>query len=882
MRFSNYFLYFFIQFLLWLRYSVAKIGLKDVQKRGKEGILFLPSHPSLIDTVILMTTLFPRYNPKIVADQNSVDYPIIGKLAKRFGAVTMPTVTKNGPGEWEKIDEVLNSCADGLKRGENWVLYPAGHILTDNYEKVGGNSAVKRILDKVPTARVVLVRTRGIWGSSLSVAFTGKYPKVSEVAKKSVKDIFKSLIFFLPRRKVTMEFVEAADFPRTEEKMIINRYIEAFYNQAPLPQNTYYSYSIFGSRKPKTRPEPLSYDKIPLDLKRVSDETRHAVYVKLTELSGISSIDDEMNLAADLGLDSLLRAELISWMADTFSVQQTNPDSLYRVGELLLAASGEAIADNEHVTKKAMPDAWKISKIKHNTNSVENLHDPTISAAFLRMAKKYPHHPIMADHSLKVMTYKQIVLYIMSFMPTIKKREGKYIGVMLPASIPSVILLFSVIFSGKIPVMINWTQGARNLKYACDLLNISTIFTSKALLNNLAEQKTDLSSIEDKLLNLEDVRDNMPTKDKLLALVRSNLSWGSLKRAKIEETAVVLFTSGSESNPKAVPLTHKNLMNNVTTVLSRVAIRTDDSMMSFLPPFHSFGLTANILITILTGTKALFYPAPTEAVAIAKLIQTWKITTLIGTPTFLRGIAGASSGDMLSTLRVVVSGAESCSLEVLDSYARLAPNASVIEGYGITETSPIVSVSALGKNKQGSVGDILSSFKFKVVSVNDLTQEVKTGEQGILLLSGESVFGGYLGDARDPFIEFDGEKMYNTGDIVSVDAENYLTIHGRLKRFVKIGGEMISLPLIESTLTEAFTREGDALSIAVIAKEDVDNRPEIILFTTIADLTREQANNALKSAHLSPLHNIRQVKVIAEIPVLGTGKTDFQNLILQS
>ena len=842
----------------------------------------MPTHPSLIDTVILMTTLYPRYNTKIVADQNSVDYPIIGKLARRFGAVTMPTVTKNGPGEWEKIEEVLNRCADGLTRGENWVLYPAGHILTENYEKVGGNSAVKRILEKAPTARVVLVRTRGIWGSSLSVAFTGKYPKVSEVAKKSVRHIFKALIFFLPRRRVTMEFVEPTDFPRAEEKMVINRYIEAFYNQAPLPQNTYYSYSIFGTRKPEVRPEPLSYDKVPLDLKKVRDDVRSAVYAKLTELSGISEIDDEMNLAADLGLDSLLRAEIISWMADTFSVQQTNPDSLYRVGELLLAASGEAIADNEHVTKKAAPDAWKVSKIKRHTRSVENIHGKTVATAFLGQAKRNPHHPIMADHSLKVMTYKQIVLYIMSFMPTIKRCEGKYIGIMMPASMPSAILFFSVIFSGKIPVMINWTQGARNLKYACELLNISTIFTSKALLNNLTEQKTDLSSIEDKFLNLEDVRDNMPTKDKLSALIRSNISWRSLRRAKIEDTAVVLFTSGSESNPKAVPLTHKNLMDNVTTVLSRVAIRTDDSMMSFLPPFHSFGLTVNILITLLTGTKSLFYPSPTETAAIAKLIQTWKITLLVGTPTFLRGIAAASSGDMLSTLRIVVSGAESCSIEVLNAYKKLAPNAHIIEGYGITETSPIVSVSALGQNKLGSVGDILSSFTYKVVSVNDLTQEVKRGEQGVLLVSGGSVFGGYLGEARDPFVEFEGKKMYNTGDIVSLDEDNYMTIHGRLKRFVKIGGEMVSLPLIESTLTEAFTKEGDAPSFAVIAKEDDDNRPEIILFTTIAELTRETANNALKNAHLSPLHNIRQVEVIDEIPVLGTGKTDFQSLSLRS
>ena len=277
MKFINFLLYLLITFLLWLRYSVKKINVKKIKKKGRKGILFLPTHPSLIDTVILMTILYPRFTPKIIADQNSVAYPIIGKLAPRFGAITMPTVTKNGVSEWEKIDEVLTKCAEGLKNGENWVLYPSGHILTSHYESIGGNSAVKRILEKAPDARIVIVRTRGIWGSSLSVAFTGKYPNISKIAKRCVVQIFSALVFFLPRRKVTMEFFEPSDFPRSADKMVINHYIEGYFNELPLPNNRYYSYSIFGSRKPEIRPEPVSFDRMPLDLSSVPDDIRDTV-----------------------------------------------------------------------------------------------------------------------------------------------------------------------------------------------------------------------------------------------------------------------------------------------------------------------------------------------------------------------------------------------------------------------------------------------------------------------------------------------------------------------------------------------------------------------------------------------------------------------------
>jgi len=299
-------------------------------------------------------------------------------------------------------------------------------------------------------------------------------------------------------------------------------------------------------------------------------------------------------------------------------------------------------------------------------------------------------------------------------------------------------------------------------------------------------------------------------------------------------------------------------------------------MLGMLPPIHSFGLTVGMLLPLCLGLPVAMHPSPTEATPLARLIDAFRLTLAIGTPTFLGGIARAARGLRLESLRLVVTGAEKCPERTYDTLGRAAPNAVVLEGYGITECSPVVAVNRIETPVRGSVGRVLPSLEYVIVDPEQ-GGAVPPGSTGMLLGRGPSVFGGYLGgEAPDPFVEHAGKLWYRTGDLVSEDG-GVLLFRGRLKRFVKIGGEMISLPAIEEVLNEGFPgpeESGPALAVAA-GPEEVN--PELILFTTLA-LERERVNACLRAAGLSGLHHIRRIVRLEALPLLGTGKVDYRGL----
>jgi len=278
------------------------------------------------------------------------------------------------------------------------------------------------------------------------------------------------------------------------------------------------------------------------------------------------------------------------------------------------------------------------------------------------------------------------------------------------------------------------------------------------------------------------------------------------------------------------------------------------------------------------GLPIVYHANPTEALTLARVMDAYRATIMLGTPTFLGGILRAAPDPaLLSSLRVVVTGAEKCPERTYAALARACPRATVLEGYGITECSPIVAANRMEKPVPGTVGKVLPSLEYALVDP-ETGQPTPVGERGLLLVRGPSVFGGYLGDGvASPFVEHDGKQWYQTGDLLSADADGVLTFRGRLKRFVKIGGEMISLPAIEAALAPHFAATGDeAPTIAVVATAD-ETRPELLLFTT-RSAERAAVNQHIRAAGLSPLHNISDVVRIDEIPLLGNGKTDYRAL----
>ena len=606
----------------------------------------------------------------------------------------------------------------------------------------------------------------------------------------------------------------------------------------------------------------------------VPEATRALVLEHLGEAAGLPVGGPDDHLARDLGLDSLDRTELIVWLEQEFGFPQGNAESLETVADVMLAACGEAVAA-EPAELAPVPAKWLEESAREGRIQVAP--GRTIPEAFLAAARLSPDGPAVADQRSGVRTYRDLIASVHVLRAELSRLPGERLGIMLPASVAAATAYVSTLFAGKTPVMLNWTVGPRSMLHGVELTQAQRVLTSRALVAELASRGVDLSPLAERFVFLEDVAAGVPLWRKLAAAARARLGWRSLEEAPVPQTAAILFTSGSENLPKAVPLTHENILTNCRDVCSHVYLESGTRMIGMLPPFHSFGLTVTTILPLCAGVPVVYHPNPNDAATLARVVRAYGVTMLVSTPTFLGGILRASTAEQLATLRLVVTGAERCPERVYDALAERCPQALVLEGYGVTECSPIISVNVDTDPRRGTIGTVLPSLEHAVVEL-DGGERTGPDRSGMLLVRGPSVFAGYLGgEGESPFVEFEGRQWYRTGDLVTEAGDGVLTFCGRLKRFTKLGGEMISLPAIEAVLIErlAADQEGGP-SIAVEASSQ-DGRPEIVLFTTL-EVDRYTANRHIRRAGLSPLHNIRRVIKLPQLPVLGTGKTDYRAL----
>lgn len=863
-------------FLLSLRYRVRWKGLETIDRNpGPPGILFLPTHPALIDPFILLSRLYQEFHCHVLADEDQVSRPLIHRLARRFGVIRLPDAARHGTPVRDNVRQSLAECARLLAAGENVLLYPAGHILRSRTENLGGNSAVEQILKAVPKARVVLIRTRGLWGSAFSRA-DGAYPDLPYVFRKALKTLLLNGLFFMPRRPVEITVHEPPDFPADGTRTEINAFIETFFNQHA-PPNTHVPYTHWDRHGIRTSPEP-EQRKNPINPARIPDSVNRMVIDKLRELTGRREIAPDRRLSEDLGLDSLARLELTVWIEQEFGFQVANSDMLETVMDACAAASGETLAGRvDHL--KSVPACWFRRHAHHHGNMPRLPDVDTLAAAFLHRAAAHPNAPIVADQNTGVKTYRDLITAILVLKPVFAAMPGRRLGIMLPATPVAGIVYLSALFAGKIPVMFNWTVGERQINYMTDLLKIDKIITSRKLTDKLKSQGIRLGQAEPAFVFLEDISETIPLSAKLRAKIKSYFHRHTLPAPEIDATAVILFTSGSENLPKAVPLSHANILANIRDILAINALRPDDILLGFLPPFHSFGLTLTVILPLLTGVRTAYHPNPTEGATLASLIRHYRASMLPGTPTFLKGILRGARAEDLSSLRMAITGAEKCPEPVYQGLQTKVPDLVILEGYGITECSPVVSVNRPENPVPYSIGPVLDSIEYRIVD-ESLSRECPPGTTGLLLVRGPSIFNGYLHhQGEQPFVEFQGQRYYRTGDLVEQDENGILFFKGRLKRFVKLGGEMISLPAIEEVLSNHFRSESDEGPVLAIESPDEDT-PEVTLYTVL-DISRESVNSVIRQAGLSPLHNIRKVVKIEAIPVLGTGKTDYRTLKTQ-
>lgn len=870
--FLNRLIVFLARVAFRLRYRISVTGLDEIAAKGREKILFLPNHTALIDPVILLTILYKDFAPRSLADEYRTSHPLIRWFSNRFGASPLPSVERYGFAAAEGVRKALAKGIEDLQMSRNLLIYPSGRLKRSYREEIGAASGVETILSAVPDARVVLIRNNGLWGSSFSWAATGRSPDSRTSLKRVIKYLFLNGLFFMPRRIIEIEFFEPKHFPRGAGRLVMNRFLEEFYNAKAWP-NTYVPYFLWEKSKSQERLDPEEV-KIQGDVSAVSKDTARRVVQYIEVMTGTKGIQIGDSLPYDLGLDSLALMEVILWIEEEFGAPEIDPDSLRTVRDVMLAAEGRK-APPASTPLKPLSSRWFETTAANKPLKVEE--GSRITEVFLHQARRNPTKVIIADPLSGEKTYRDIVTAVIALKPHLERLPGNYLGIMLPASVGASIFFLAALFAGKIPVMINFTSGPRDRDYLLDLLEVRLVLTSKAFIDRLEIHGTDMSRMRNRFSFVEDLGKKIGWISRMKAYLMGLLSWSSLETAKVAGTAVILFTSGSESLPKAVPLSHGNILANIRDLPSRVTLRENDVMIGILPPFHSFGLTGTVVLPLCMGLRTVYYPNPNEAAALARLIKFYRVSLLVGTPRFLGNIARAARADELQTLRLAVSGAEKCPDWIYRLLEERRPPIKVLEGYGATECSPIISLNEENDPSPFTIGRIMPSLEHALIDP-ERGGGVDRGRMGLFLVRGPSVFEGYLKyEGPSPFVDYRGKQWYGTGDLIKEDEGGVLTFCGRLKRFIKRGGEMISLPSIESVLESHFlSKSDDRPAIAVESTPGFEN-PELVLFTTSeADLAT--VNRIIRDAGLSSLHHISRIVKLDEIPVLGTGKSDYRML----
>lgn len=487
---------------------------------------------------------------------------------------------------------------------------------------------------------------------------------------------------------------------------------------------------------------------------------------------------------------------------------------------------------------------------------------------FIKVAKKNPSKIAFIDKGTgKNITYSEALIATLILSNKFNKFKEGFLGIMLPTSSGCSLAFLATLMCGKTPVMINYSTGAEdNVKFAQKKCNFKTVITSKKLL-----EKAGCPVLEG-MIFLEDIVNEISNKDKLITALLSKMPakilLNKVYKGDINDTAVILFTSGSEKEPKAVQLSHKNISSNILSFIKIFPLSEKDIMLANLPFFHIFGLTVNLLTPLHFGMTIITYPNPIEYKTIVEIIKKEKPTIMVGTPSFLFGYLKASNTGDFDSLRFVISGADKCPDILREGYLN-KHNIIIYEGYGTTETSPVISVNTPTNNKPGSVGKVIPDVKVKIENY-ETGEECKPNEIGKILVKGNLVMKGYLDDMEQTSLRIRG-GWYDTGDMGYLDEDGFLWHCGRLMRFVKIGGEMVSLVNVESVL-EKYLPQG--VECCVVELPDARKGARIVVATTRAvdekeilkKMSRELPNIALPKSFI----------VLEELPKMGSGKIDFR------
>lgn len=469
----------------------------------------------------------------------------------------------------------------------------------------------------------------------------------------------------------------------------------------------------------------------------------------------------------------------------------------------------------------------------------------------------------------KKISYNRALLAGILLAKYFRRLEKGFVGVMLPTSAGCILTKLGVLMSGRIPVMINYSTGAeQNAIYAQKKCDFKVIITSKKLL-----EKVECAHV-DGMIYLEDIMEGFSGWQKARAALISKLPAAMIKTlvhgGKPDDTAAILFTSGSEKDPKAVQLTHRNIHANVISCSKRFHFVSDDVFLASLPLFHVFGLTTNMWIPLHHGMTLLAYANPLDFKKICDIVREEKATFLVGTPSFFWGYLRKSEPGDFDSLRIMLCGADKCPETLRDAFKE-KHDIILYEGYGATECSPVISANCPEHNKPGSVGKPIDGVQVRIENY-ETGEECGLGEDGRILVKGDSVMKGYFNDFEQTSMHM-RRGWYDTGDMGNIDEEGYLWHVGRLKRFVKIGGEMVSLVKIESVLDRLIPE--DAQCCVVEVPDSIKGAKIVAVVTTEVD---KKGIGKKMAEELPKIAIPKTFLVMEDLPKMGSGKIDFRTI----
>lgn len=536
-----------------------------------------------------------------------------------------------------------------------------------------------------------------------------------------------------------------------------------------------------------------------------------------------------------------------------------------------------SIETDSNVTNKERRklNAIKLYDIMTNLLLESTNTNMNFAQAFVEAMKVHGKKYIIAEDQDRIcVDYKTILLkanVLGRAIARLTKGETQ-LGFMLPSSLAGIVTFLGFHLTKKVPVMINFTAGAYSMVGACKTLDLKIVISSRKFikLGELEPLEKALLDAGMRIIYLEDVAKRIKLADKIRGIFATVFC--KVVKTPATDTFAILFTSGTEGLPKSVFISHKNVLYNKEQALTVLSVHSGDRLFNCLPLFHVFGLGVGTVLPLTSGMKVFFYPSPLHFRIVPKLFYESQSTVICGTDTFLAGYARYGRPYDFCNSRLVIAGAEKLRETTAQTW-REKFGVEIKEGYGATETSPVLSVNTDANNAKGSVGRLLPGLQYKLKKVEGIN------EGGSLCVKGGNIMLGYMrpsnkGVLEIPTIEIEGQVLdgwYDTGDIVEIDKYGFIFIKGRAKRFAKLGGEMVSLVAIEMALSELWPD----IPLGIVAIPDSKKGEQLVLIIEKQNVTTNEIATYFATKGVSALWTPKKIICVKQAPLLGSGKFDY-------